>query len=145
MKDLFNESPNHITTKLFQNTRVGWLTPYVCQQIRENYADAESDGCLLPMQEDMDTKKEIFGKLKIGDVSEKINNELRKILWDYRNVFSENKRDLGCADIQHEIITRDHPPIALKSRRIPVALEEEVDQQVQKMLADGIIRESTSP
>ena len=138
---------NNEKTKLFPNTRVGWLTPYENTYINKKDkkdSDTKNERYMFSMQEEL-SKKQMLDKIKIGKFDEKITDEITDILWNYRDVFSENKRDLGCADIQHEIITRDHPPIALKQRRIPVALEEEVDQQVQKMLTDGIIRESTSP
>ena len=104
-----------LRTKLFQNMRMGWLTPY----IENKDVNLENHRWIFSMQGELENKKQLLNKLNIGEVGEKLTDELHNILWGYRDVFSENKRDLGCADTQHEINTRDHPPIALKQRRIP--------------------------
>ena len=47
--------------------------------------------------------------------------------------------------IQHEIITTSPVPIATKTYRYPEIHKEEVNNQISKMLKQGIIRPSTSP
>lgn len=127
--------------KLFQNTRLGWLTQLA---IESDAAVSQAD-LLCSMKANFKSQSDFLQKVKIGDTEEGCTESLKKLLWEFSDVFSESKRDLGCSGIKHEIITNDHPPIALKQRRIPLALEAEVDQQVKQMLDDGIIRESTSP
>ena len=127
--------------KLFQNTRLGWLTQLA---IESDAAVSQAD-LLCSMKANFKSQSDFLQKVKIGDTEEGCTESLKKLLWEFSDVFSESKRDLGCSGIKHEIITNNHPPIALKQRRIPLALEAEVDRQVKQMLDDGIIRESTSP
>ncbi|KAK3730339.1 hypothetical protein QZH41_002079, partial [Actinostola sp. cb2023] len=47
--------------------------------------------------------------------------------------------------INFEIDTNNHPPVALKLRRTPFALRDEVDRQIREMEERGVIRESASP
>ena len=47
--------------------------------------------------------------------------------------------------LEHRIITNNALPVYHKPRRIPVAWEKEVDDQVSEMLRNGIIRPSYSP
>ena len=126
---------------MFQRTRVGWIIELAC------VSDTlyEDSGLICALNDQREDKQEFLKAIKINDAEKSEINDIGELLWDYRDVFSKSKRDLGCAGIKHEIITDNHPPIALKQRRIPLALEAKVDEQIQQMLEDNIIRESTSP
>ncbi|MEL7308646.1 MAG: reverse transcriptase family protein, partial [Pseudomonadota bacterium] len=117
-----------------------WLTSLIVEDMEQNEHDL-----ICPLNNEAESKDSFLGKIKIGDEDKGNAEKLRHILWNYRDVFSGNKRDLGCAGIKHKIVTVNHSPIALKPRRIPQALESQVDKQVKQMLDNSIIRESTSP
>jgi hypothetical protein len=71
---------------------------------------------------------------------------LKDILLEFRDVFSRSKMDIGCAvGVEHRILTGDAPPIALNPRRIPLALEDKVDELIDKLVQQNIIRPSHSP
>ena len=68
------------------------------------------------------------------------------LLNKFSQIFSKDKSDLGnYKAVEHEIITYNVPPIHMHPRRVPLGLEEQIDNQVKDMLNNGIIRESTSP
>ena len=57
-----------------------------------------------------------------------------------------NDDDVGLTDlIEHRIDTGNHPPIRQRQYRIPATVNDEVDRQVQEMLRNNIIEESSSP
>ncbi|UYV64943.1 PLK4 [Cordylochernes scorpioides] len=58
--------------------------------------------------------------------------ELDSLLLNYNHVFSQHQTDIGKISIQHQIVTKDHPPISLRPYRRPI-------------LDEGLIRESSSP
>lgn len=71
---------------------------------------------------------------------------LKEILTENCEVFARNKNDLGfCSLVKHDIVTKPVAPINLKARRVPMALEDKVDEAVNDMLQKGVIRPSTSP
>ena len=72
--------------------------------------------------------------------------ELLPLLKEFSDIFSISKSDIGLTGkIAHEIDTRNEKPICTPYRRIPLALEEKVDDMVNELQAKGIIRPSVSP
>ena len=74
-------------------------------------------------------------------------NQLSVLLEKYSQVFVNGPDDpLGrtCA-VEHSIDTGESRPIKQRPYRIPVHLHHVVDQQVEEMLARGLIRPSNSP
>jgi hypothetical protein len=58
---------------------------------------------------------------------------------------SVGDRDLGCfSAVQHEIDTRDSPPIKQRMRRTPLGFEQEEEKHLRAMLDHGIVRPSQS-
>jgi hypothetical protein len=47
--------------------------------------------------------------------------------------------------VEHTIVTADSKPIRKAPYRVPFALRKEMQNQVQEMLAKGVIEESVSP
>jgi transposase InsO family protein len=71
---------------------------------------------------------------------------LEQILHDFNDVFSKSKFDIGVArNTKHNIDTGDAPPISSNPRRVPIGIEEKVDQLVDQLLDHEIIRPSCSP
>jgi len=74
------------------------------------------------------------------------NTQLMALLTDYKDAFATNPRKPRKTNLlEHRIITNDALPVYHKPRRIPVAWEKEVDDQVLEMLQNDIIRPSYSP
>ena len=89
--------------------------------------------------------KELYEKSSI-DLGDNDKNELAKILMKRSKLFAKDKHDLGRTDvIQHRINTGNAAPIRQAPRRIPIHQRETEREQVQMLLDNGLIEESTSP
>ena len=81
-----------------------------------------------------------------SDMSPKGKAELRELVSEYRDVFSQYPGDIGRTHVvEHRIDTGDATPRRQRPRRVPINLREQVEEQKQQMLRDGIIEESDSP
>ena len=64
-------------------------------------------------------------------------------LLEFSDVFSE---ELGLIDVtKHTVNTGDHPPIKQRPRRLPYVYRDEANQHIRDILAQNIIRPSSSP
>jgi hypothetical protein len=72
---------------------------------------------------------------------------MEPVLYRYAHVFHDEEwNDFKSTDVvQHRIETEDALPIRKAPYRIPFALRQEVDNQMQDILKKGVIRESNSP
>ena len=86
----------------------------------------------------------------IQNTSDRLNptekDKLRTLIGQYQDIFMQSNGQLGQTHIvQHEIKTGDTNPIKLPPRRIPIFKRQAVDQEIDKMLEQGIIEPSDSP
>jgi hypothetical protein len=71
---------------------------------------------------------------------------LENLLHEFSDVFAANEDDLGCTNSAvHRIHLEDSKPVKVPYRRIPPAFIQEVKDHLQKLLQQGVIRESNSP
>lgn len=78
--------------------------------------------------------------------SKEERQEIKEVLLDFQDVFSVDDNDLGCTHLaNHAIDTGDSRPIKQCPRRVPSALSHEEEEAIQKMRAQGVVRESSSP
>ncbi|MCP4475314.1 MAG: hypothetical protein GY821_12280, partial [Gammaproteobacteria bacterium] len=71
--------------------------------------------------------------------------QVQEILADFNDVFAVEERELGdCNLIEVEINTGDSNPIAQPLRRTPITIRDKIDEEIEAMMAMGIIRESWS-
>ena len=81
-----------------------------------------------------------------SSMSESRKGKIIPLLHEYADIFSTSKSDIGLTGmVTHEIETGEEYPICTPYRRIPMALEEKVDDMVKEMEDKGIIRASVSP
>ena len=60
---------------------------------------------------------------------------VKGLLLRHANVFSKSKSDLGnCGTIPHLINTGLAPPIRLSPRRVPIAIKDALDAEVQRLI-----------
>ena len=79
-------------------------------------------------------------------LSETQKLQYKRLLQRYSNAFAKSKNDLGCTDlIQHKINTGDAIPIKQNPRRLPIAMQDEAEQELNRMLDAGVIEPSVSP
>ena len=72
-------------------------------------------------------------------------SELLHLLATYSNLFVSDKEQLGRTSVVKHSIETSGYPIRQPVRRLPESTRGAVDQEVQKMLKQGVIRPSTSP
>ena len=83
-------------------------------------------------------------KNSVSHLSEVEKQQLFEVLDKYPDVFRDEPG--LCKIFQHKIpVTPDFKPKRLKGYRIPEKLKPDVEQQINDMLEQGIIRRSTSP
>lgn len=91
-----------------------------------------------------------LNKLEQTLKTDHLNKEERKSLIDlckeYNHIFHLEGDKLTATDtVMHEIPIKESTPINTKSYRYPEALKEEVNNQIEKLLKDEIIKPSSSP
>ena len=95
----------------------------------------------------VDQKSSVIDSINYGEnLSPSELAEAKKLVKKYEQLFTENsKKPKQTHLVNHQIITGDSLPVKAKSRRMPLTWDKEVDEQVQEMLLNGIIRPSSSP
>ena len=73
--------------------------------------------------------------------------EIQNLLKEHEDVLAVSFAELGKAEVPflHDIDTGDHPPIKQRPYRIPPAYRTWVQEEINRMLENGIIRKSKSP
>ena len=131
---------------LRKHTRLGELAcvaEVVCSVSGEGAP--ESSNSPAPSDETLEEFMSQF-KWEGSVLSDDEKKRLAVLLWDFRDNFLTGAGDVGETDhVTHEIPTGDATPIKQMPRRVPQALRPVVETQVNEMLANGIIRVSTSP
>ena len=84
---------------------------------------------------------------KLNHLTQDERRHIEPVLLKYAHVFhDEESNDFkGTNVVEHQILVGDAAPIRRPPYKTPYALRQEMQDQVQKMLDKGIIRESTSP
>ena len=89
---------------------------------------------------------EIKENLKIGEVNEEQRNAIERIIRKYKNVIALSKTKVGKTSIvKHQIDVEGNPPIAQKPYKAIGEKAKVIEDEVNKMLKDNVIRESRSP
>ena len=89
----------------------------------------------------------LLEQLKIGDaVSEVQKKGLVELLLQHSEAFALKDEELGETSIvEHAIDTKDAPPVSTSLRRIPYALRDELEKELDNLQKSGCIEESNSP
>jgi hypothetical protein len=71
--------------------------------------------------------------------------QLRHLLSEFKDAFSQHDLDLGCLTaVKHKIETKHAPPVKQRMRRTPLGFRNVEQQHLDKMIKAGVIRPSTS-
>ena len=71
--------------------------------------------------------------------------QLLALLTQFSDLFATTDRPLGKTGVVKHAVKMSGPPIRQPLRRIPEAMKEVVQQEVQKMLKQGVISPGDSP
>ena len=90
---------------------------------------------------------DILGKIKIGtNLSEEQHSKTIEVIRRNADVFAKNPMKPNItATVEHTIETGDDIPTYAKPRRLPNAWKNEIHENIQEMIDNGIIRPSKSP
>lgn len=84
--------------------------------------------------------------LRVNHLNKEEKESLFELCKEYNHIFHLEGDKLTATDtVMHEIATNSNTPINAKTYRYPEALKEEVNQQIDKLLNDNIIKPSSSP
>ena len=74
------------------------------------------------------------------------HEQIAKLLCENQDIFATSDTDIGKTDfVKHQINIGDSPLIRERPRTFPPKEQEEIDRQIQNMLADDRIEPSDSP
>jgi len=95
----------------------------------------------------MNEQEENFEKyFKIGKINEKQERELRNLIGKYKDVCVIDGTKLGKTNIvKHRVNIGDNKPIAQKPYKTNDEKKKVIKEEIDKMLKEGIIKESHSP
>lgn len=132
------KSNNHTAVVAIQN-RAGHLL-----EINSNEIEMDDDPYDLPdLPKTVNPTEYTF---RSEHMNEEEKKALKKLIDKYKNVlYVETDKLSFTHKIKHRIRTVDNIPVHSKSYKYPYVYEQEVQDQVKKMLKDGIIKESISP
>ena len=84
--------------------------------------------------------------LSLKELNESEQTQLLQLLWKYRGVFSVDDNDLGTTNIiKHKIVPKSNKVVYRRQYRHSEEQHRQIDEEVQKLLDAGVIRESMSP
>ena len=80
------------------------------------------------------------------DLTETQKGQLQKLINEYRDIFALSPQELGRTNlVKHTINTGDAPPVRMRPYRVPEAQKERIENCIDDMLAQDVIRPSSSP
>lgn len=84
--------------------------------------------------------------LRVSHLNTEEKDKIVSLCKEFRDIFYTENSDLTFSNaVKHQIRTKDDTPIYVKSYRHPHSMKQEIDNQIQKLLKDNIIRPSISP
>jgi len=141
---LANISNEEITLKA--GTVVGALN-LLDEQEQDLIEETNANVIQVETEEHLNSIRERINKMKFdSNMNCKQVNQLKQLIYKYRNIFQWSEFDVGKTDIiEHEIDTGTKSPIRQKQYKLPVSAQNEIKKQIESMLKNGIIETSNSP
>jgi len=124
---------------LYKGTTLGMIKPYKytpsSSQLRQIKGSSKDNSDILTLF-----------KENLNSMDREASEKLSALLKQFSDIFSKDKFDIGCAvEVEHEIDTGTSNPIVCLPRRVPLGVEDKVDELVTQLLEHNIIRPSQSP
>jgi len=96
--------------------------------------------------EEKEKEKEFEQNIQIGDIEDGQKEEIRKLIRKYSEICAISDTKLGRTNIvKHRINTGDNKPVSRKPYRANEEKEKMIKEELDKMIKDGVVRESESP
>lgn len=150
---LLNSSPRAI--RLLPRASVAEISKPQEVLTKEMVAVEEKEGTLFVRAVRRESSQAEMGKAGLLAVPVQANiqgltpaqlNELNELLAKHRDVFSKDSNDFGYTEtVTHDIHTGNTHPIKQKHRRVPPHVFQEFKKHVHDLVAQGVLKESSSP
>ena len=127
-----NASPT--ATTVYKGTKLGTFTPIGQVQLISNVQESHCE-TKAPLQIDLTTT----------ELSQTEQRELLELLNSFSTLFVGDGEPVGWTGVVKHDIETSGAPIRQPVRRLPQSMKHIVDDEVEKMIQQGIIRPSTSP
>ena len=83
---------------------------------------------------------------KIGPLNSTQGAQFQQLLLEFKDLFGKDLNQLGRTNlVTHRIYTEDVPPISSRPYMVPLTEQKFINEEVQRMLNNKLIRESSSP
>ena len=87
-----------------------------------------------------------YSRFRLDHLNPEERREIQKLIHNYYDLFQDPNEPLSATtQVKHHIRTSDEIPVFIKPYRYPQIYKQEVQRQVDKLLSQNIIRESSSP
>jgi len=140
---LFNLKENVVN--LYKNTLLGKFEVF---QNNDNLDLNEKSIHLIDSNDSFMNFSNIIDEkiMKNSNLNDDEKSIAKKTLYEFQDIFAVNKHDYGlCNRVKHEINIKPNTPIQQLIGKVPLNVEQWVDDQVNNLKAKGIIRDSVSP
>src|SRR5436190_20054562 len=89
--------------------------------------------------------EEFEQNIQVGKIEERQKEEIRKLIRKYSEICAISDTKLGRTNIvKHRINTGEHLPVSRKPYRANEEKEKLIKEELDKMIKDGVVRESES-
>lgn len=139
---------NYLADTIIQNTTNGKIVITIKEPFHVTIF--ENEVCELNfMKNDImidEILKENLNKLRTDHMNNEERHSILSLCHEYRDIFYSDKLPLTFSNqVKHHIRTTNEDPIYIRPYRQPPLVNQEIQNQVDKLLADNVIRESHSP
>ena len=136
---------------LYKDKKIGDLTfvhPTLVTTINHMSTDNAEHPSILPKDRWVNDIERLYDQLqldKLKHLTESQIDQVKALIYKYKNIFSEHEDDLACTDILEQEIQLDTAlPVRDKYRNIPLVYRKHAEKELQNLLNLGIIEPSTS-
>lgn len=121
------------------------ITPIEVEEIGEIPSPEKLETLNNFYEENFDFKFDT-SKLRLDHMNEEEKSGILNLVNKYSDIFHQEDEPLSFTHhVKHKIRTTDEVPIYARNYRFPEIYRQEVDRQVEEMLAQGIVKHSDSP
>ena len=114
--------------------------------IEEVYAEDSNASLEVPQTGKLPDNLQTILENTSSKLTETQKQKLAATLLKYEYTFIRPDGELCQTDVvEHEIETGNHKRIKIPPRRVPIFKQQQVDEELEKMLAQGIVEPSDSP
>ena len=144
----YNNQP--VVIKHAHKVAIASACDFMQSELSVEQETATSKRIIVGLQQNLRTTvwdEEWFEKFHISETQSRTERQqIRALLYQYRDVFSKDEDDVGHVTVvKHQINTTNDIPFRQPDRPIPPAIRPEVKKILEEWLRKGIIQESCSP